>query len=749
MKKIGIVTLYGMNNHGNKLQNYAVHELLQEYGYQTESIVCEKEIIKPRLKIIFKKIMAVTGDKKYQRWRSFYKFTRKHTPTRYFYSKNGLFQEKIAKDYTYFVTGSDQVWNPETIKRGRANYFLRFAKREQRICLSPSMGVQHVAREDEFDLKKGLNGFRYLSIREEAGKEIIEQLIGQSAQVLLDPTMVLDKAKWMKIAGNASKTVGKKYIFKLFLDPISEERNKEIIELAKKEELEIIDLSDKASVYYTLGPEQFLSLIEGAELVCTDSFHAVAFSINFNIPFYAFKRISKNDVSNHMASRIETILKKFNLENRTEQYFCAKTYGECDFSSANKILLTERERFRSFLQKCLNQQELNECNIMNVDERICTGCSACVVACPISCIQMKENEEGFLYPRIDREQCTQCGLCTKVCPCINPPSKEKEIVDAYAVYSKDQDVLLNSSSGGVFHGLAQRCIRLGGVVYGAMFNEQFEVVHAGVNKIEDISKLQRSKYVQSNVNLVFAEVKELLEKEVPVLFTGTTCQVAGLKNFLNKEYNHLYTMDFVCHGVPSPRVFRHYKEQKRRNQSIQDISFRDKTKGWEEFSFTIVLDDGEKYVGKKREDPYFNAFIKNILLRNSCYHCGFKGKSRCSDITVADFWGIKNLLPEMYCKDGVSLVLCQNERGEQMFKDIASSYEVKKLVVSKKHEESNSAIYASMVKPEGRDMFFKKFYLEPDCKTIENSLSSIKKKNIVIRALRKAKRIGKGIIKNR
>lgn len=301
-------------------------------------------------------------------------------------------------------------------------------------------------------------------------------------------------------------------------------------------------------------------------------------------------------------------------------------------------------------------------NIQSKD--LCCGCSACVSICPKKCINLKEDAEGFKYPVADAGSCIDCGLCEKVCPVIN---KDEERLPSriYAVKHTDETVRLGSSSGGVFTYLAERIIDEGGVVFGARFNGQWEVVHDYAETKEGLESFRGSKYVQSNLGNSYAQAEEFLKSGRPVMFTGTPCQIAGLKKYLCKEYDGLLAVDVVCHGVPSPLAWRKYLAEVKCNDgsAISGINFRDKSSGWKNYSLSIDFtgEQSRTIRSKFAENEYMGAFLSNLSLRPICYNCPAKAGRSGADITLGDFWGIENVRPEMDDDRGVSLAFVYGE----------------------------------------------------------------------------------------
>lgn len=340
------------------------------------------------------------------------------------------------------------------------------------------------------------------------------------------------------------------------------------------------------------------------------------------------------------------------------------------------------------------------------DKSKCTGCNACVSTCPKHCIQMRSDREGFWYPVVKKKNCINCGLCERTCPVISSKT-ETQFQKAFAAYAKDDSIRMMSSSGGVFSVLAEYIIDNDGVVFGAAFNADLQVEHICVDSKEDLAKLRMSKYVQSSVGDAYDQAKKHLESKKPVFFTGTPCQIAGLKRFLNKDYDNLFTQDIVCHGVPSPWVWKkHIKYLESREGKLREVHFRNKAESWKHYRIQYCFISEEAKKLHTDQDLYFRAYLKKLTMRPSCYACKFKDKSRVSDITLADFWGIEDVIPEMDDDKGTTLFICNSEKGLYLLKKSQAG-----LIFKQTEYESaiskNPMAFSSANRPGSRDLFFK------------------------------------------
>ncbi len=302
----------------------------------------------------------------------------------------------------------------------------------------------------------------------------------------------------------------------------------------------------------------------------------------------------------------------------------------------------------------------------------CTGCMACVNVCVHNAIIVKTDEEGFDRPCIDNDLCIECGLCVKTCP-MNSPPLFMEPQKVFSGWSSNESVRLHSSSGGAFTEIARPILENGGVVFGCALNERLQAEHIYVETLDDLTKkLIGSKYVQSNIGDSYIQAKSFLRQGRKVLFSGTPCHIAGLRNYLKKDYDNLLTVDLICHGVPSPKIFEDYKNyiEKKEKMKLTDVKFRCKKSSWIFFNMAVTghVEKSKKekiYIGRYYDDPYIRGFLRDYFLRPSCHQCHFTSTLRCSDFTIADWWGYKKTNSEDtgYEQKGVSLIFCNTQKS--------------------------------------------------------------------------------------
>lgn len=368
-------------------------------------------------------------------------------------------------------------------------------------------------------------------------------------------------------------------------------------------------------------------------------------------------------------------------------------------------------------------------NVMSVPDTKCTGCSACLNCCPVDAIKMEENKEGFIMPLVDDEKCINCGKCVRVCPALAPKHENDPQPKIYAAMA-DDDIRALSSSGGMFTLFAEQVLSEGGLVCGAAFDKNFRLSHILVDNKDDLAKLRGSKYVQSNIDFAYRDVKKALDDGKKVLFTGTPCQAAAIKSYLGREYDKLYVVDILCHGVPSHTVFSKYLEEisKKNNTSKgfpvpTDVQFRDKRYGWNCENMRIEFDKCKPYEKSLKEGDMFEfVFHRNLALRKSCSDCPFAVFPRQGDISIGDFWGISRIDKAMTDKKGTSLVTVNSEKGAKLFEQIYDRLKsVKELNI--KHDDIRNRVRSAAPANKNRGRFMKMIQNN----SLEDSVKAIKK----------------------
>ena len=339
------------------------------------------------------------------------------------------------------------------------------------------------------------------------------------------------------------------------------------------------------------------------------------------------------------------------------------------------------------------------------DKELCCGCTACVSACPARCIVMRRDREGFDYPVANPDMCLKCGLCEKICPMQNPA----QVVESKAAYAaRCESKAMASSSGGVFPLIAREVIENKGVVCGAALDSSCIVEHREAETIEELAAFSGAKYVQSELYSIFEDVKCRLDEGTKVLFSGTPCQIAGLKAYLRSDYENLYTVDIACHGVPSPGLWEKYKTalETMHSSKLKNVEFRDQSNGWRHYN--IRYDFADKTVKVPRlKDPYLALFLQDMSLRPSCYDCRLRNGRSGSDITLGDLWSVAQTAPQMNDDKGVSGVLINTVKGQELWEKIAGGLSLEQLTPADVAKENGGFSQKATPIPEKREEFFK------------------------------------------
>ncbi len=354
-------------------------------------------------------------------------------------------------------------------------------------------------------------------------------------------------------------------------------------------------------------------------------------------------------------------------------------------------------------------------NISSLSQK-CSGCGLCEHLCPKNAITMVEKD-GFLYPNVNENTCVYCGVCVKLCPVNSDKLTESNCIEAFAVKHKDSNVIFNSSSGGIFTALSDKILENNGYIIGADFDDDMNLVHTTTSTTEGRDRMRGSKYIQSNTVGIYKAIRDLLNEDKPILFTGTPCQAAAVrKAFPNKD--NLYIVDIICHGVPSPEVWKKYVEfiEKKYKKKLTFFSFRNKSlSGWRKYSAKLTFDDKTEILHNDYTGSFIELFRYDVCLRPSCTECNFTSMNRQGDITIGDFWGIENTIPEISDNKGISAVMINTEKGKRLFEQIKDKINVypttQKDIAKKQPNLSVSSSYsnkASSFKQDLNNMPFEK-----------------------------------------
>ncbi len=361
-----------------------------------------------------------------------------------------------------------------------------------------------------------------------------------------------------------------------------------------------------------------------------------------------------------------------------------------------------------------------------VGNKKCTGCGACYNICPHNAIQMVEDERGFLKPFIDDAKCVNCGLCKKTCPVLHYESKNFEKPKTFAFINNDEKTRLKSASGSVFPAFAKYVLEKNGVAFGVIYDDEMKVCHSMATNWQDIEKMQSSKYVQSDTKDTYKKAKQELDSGRFVLFTGTPCQIAGLKSYLKKDYDNLLTIDLICHGVPSRKVFEKYNREfmqaKKDSGKILNINMRSKIKGWQ-YALTTTTTITTTYHTPNTKEYFMQIFLSNLSINDSCCDCQFNKLPRVADITMGDFWGVEHFDKSLDDKKGTSIILLNSPKGEKYF-DLIKQFAFIKEVPLEVAVKYNPNIYSSSKPHPKREEFFK------DLLKSDITLSKLSKKYI-------------------
>lgn len=688
--KIAIMTWYTYLNYGSVLQASSLYYNIQKLGYEPKfihylpkggTVSCTKSDLAGR---VFNKIKSIIN-KKYsseEQTALYNRYLEKRTScTELCKSYSELYD--LNKEFDAFVCGSDQIWSPLCYD---SKYFLDFVENTDRmVSYAPSIGSTKIDNPIvQKKIAQHILRFKYLAVREQQGANLIKELTGQNAEVVLDPTLLMNPAEWNEFASvDESQKINGKYILCYFLGDAGKYMSY-VRTLSKTLNIPFyvipVTVRQKKgsnSVPFEVGPTEFVSLIRNADYVVTDSFHGMAFSVNYNIPFSVFKRFKDNDRQNQN-SRIFNLLEMVGLENRLVDYKNTKNIPDmisCDFTEANRRLNDKREYSIGYLKRSLacaveSANPQNELPFKITD--ICCGCGACASVCAKGAISICKDGEGFEHYIIEETKCVRCGQCKTVCPMTNiTASQMKESVALYSVKSRSEQVLKTSSSGGVGHEIASVLLAKGYAVCGCTYdNSDNSAKHIWIMPGEEdrLVLLQGSKYIQSISADAMRKLVEIA-KTRKVVFFGTPCQAAAADKMLRKSNlrNQAIIVDLICHGVPSYFLWDKYLldlDKKYGTGENPTVLFRSKEREWRR---RLLLVDGNGHVYKREEhkDDFYAFFRRGLCYMEACSDCPYRERS-AADLRIGDYWGDKFVDD----KQGVSMVISNTCAGDELVNEI-------------------------------------------------------------------------------
>ncbi len=691
--KAGVITFHSAHNFGASLQAWALQKALKNYKIEASVINYHPSIIDDLYNPLKGKYGLERRIAKFNLHRQNPKSLERYKKYSGFIKKNfnllgdfSTYEELKAANLNLdaYIVGSDQVWNSEHIGGFDPAYFLDFVEPGPlKISYAASIGRDFLLPIYHEQIKSSLKSFTSISVREKSAKKPVKALTKKEVDIVLDPTLLLPREEYNEI--KTIPNIKDKYIFVYMM-----EHNADVVAFANKVStatgLPIVQrrpnkiFKNEIASCYTSDPGDFLGLIENAEYVITNSFHGTVFSIIYETPFVSM-------LHSNTGSRTVDLLKSLNLESHL-------LHKPEDFDDFSKFQIVQPEKLRKkilelrqtsllFLLDALrnnDRQKIVACPTQ-IKKHECYGCYACKEICPTNAIVMEEDSEGFRYPVVDEEKCIDCGACSKAC--IRKSSHKIEYTEqypkVYSVMNKQEEVRMKSSSGAIFPELARYVIEeKKGYVVGVKYDKDMKVVSSIADNMEDVKAFYGSKYVKSDFDGIFPQIREFLKDNKTVLYSGLPCECAALRSYLKKDYENLYISEILCHAAPSPKIFEQYLDylRKKYKSRVVNLTFRNKSTGWliHKCSMVIEFENGKNLSVNSRKNNYFRAFLNDYISRPSCSSCEFTYKNRVGDLTIGDFWGIKDIDPSMFDDKGVSLITINDDKGSKIWDNIKENF---------------------------------------------------------------------------
>lgn len=666
MMKI-LINTFTSENIGQRLQNYALQQVLKKYGdvYTLFHQIGEHHKGVKRFlcktKYMVKKIVNSLYLKRSIKIKH-YKLFNRNICFETNLDVNKLFE--LNKKYDYFVCGSDQIWNSDFVDLQM--YLLPTIPKNKKIAYAASVGKNELTPEDKFLFEKYLNTFKAISVREKEAEELLQPLTNNKVQTVLDPTLLLSAEDWKKVEKTPKNAPKKKYVFLYMLGTQTKEYKEYISNIAKKYDLEIVDINDKKSRFYITGPAEFLYLIRNAKLVLTDSFHAIVFSIINKKPFIHMERVFKGESMSSRMRNLERIFHTTFLTPQTANIDNEKNLFTFPILNMEEILKVEQEKSFKFLDKAFGERKKQ--NNLYDYAFDCAGCGLCASVCPKGAISYKQNIEGFIRPVIDETKCVHCGLCSKKCVQLQT-YQQQQLPQGIMFAKRKEPVEDTSSSAGVFGAMATHILNQGGVVYAVKYDPK-QTHFVRVTNFQELEEVKGSKYVQADITKSYDDIAQDVSSGRPILVCGTPCQIAGLKQKFGDAEN-LYLVKFLCHGVPSQQLFNEYCMQEYGEVPVK-VNFRKKDPVWGQSTCEYIFQDGNKIKDKR----FLDIFLSDCAINDCCYTCNFAGKQIGADITIGDAWGVQKINKNVYSPNGVSIILPHTPKGVCVWQEVLKAFDI-------------------------------------------------------------------------
>lgn len=681
---VGIVGCWYWGNYGSLLNGYATFSLVKEMGLKPLNIVTPYNGFEPHAKKFFEAVYE-KGD------------ISECLP----FERVNEFNDKCNS----FITGSDQIWHnhPDRDEKARAyDYFfhLDFVRDDRKkISFATSYG-NLIPEKDEYYIKirKLLSRYDAISLREKSGVDYIKKYYGINATHIIEPVLIAPKKIWENLLEKSDLELEDDYIFSYILDP-SEKKRQLIKNFSENMGVKSINALDGFSGSYNYNKEKlnlentlpniwaadWLKCFAKSKFVITDSFHGMCFALIFNKPFIVIANYGRG------VERFESLLDLCNLNNRLidinnlNEISYDVFLEKINYQNVNSIIKEKANEGRKWLENNLKtpraeitknhaRAKVTINDVLTIEK--CVGCGACLSECPVKAITLTGDEYGVYRSYVNKDNCIHCSKCVEVCPALeHPKNLNSNEPSAYAFIHRNINVVKQSSSGGAFSALAQAVLRDNGIVVGASWTDNFRVEHIAIDKIEDLYKLQKSKYFQSYMGNIYEEMKKYLDDGRKVLFTGTPCQIVGLKKYLRKPYPNLILVDLLCANCPSAGIFGKYISEKKNLLDIKRYNFRYKKESnevWDAKSVLLEMANGKNIVEDIDSDWYLKVYHTcSLALSSQCMECTYQGKKRYGDITIGDCWGIDRFDTSVEHKFGVSAIIINNEKGQELVESIS------------------------------------------------------------------------------